>query len=127
VHRPFGQQLEDGGADVAALTASSPAAATAARSAWAEAESATGIESELEAATWAEAAAWAEAGAWAWAWAEAVIAVEAGTRVVLAQMVTKMLAEVAAGLPALLMKRAPIAGPEAESARRWGEWVGHGC
>jgi hypothetical protein len=123
VHRPFGQQLEDGGADVAALTASSPAAATAARSAWAEAESATGIESELEAATWAEAAAWAEAGAWA----EAVIAVEAGTRVVLAQMVTKMLAEVAAGLPALLMKRAPIAGPEAESARRWGEWVGHVC
>jgi hypothetical protein len=123
VHRPFGQQLEDGGAHIAALTASSPAAATAARSAWAEAESATGIESELEAATWAEAAAWAEAGAWA----EAVIAVEAGTRVVLAQMVTKMLAEVAAGLPALLMKRAPIAGPEAESARRWGEWVGHGC
>jgi hypothetical protein len=117
VHRPFGQQLEDGGADISALTASSPAAATAARSAWAEAESATGIESELEAATWAEAA----------AWAEAVIAVEAGTRVVLAQMVTKMLAEVAAGLPALLMKRAPIAGPEAESARRWGEWVGHGC
>jgi hypothetical protein len=123
VHRPFGQQLEDGGAHIAALTASSPAAATAARSAWAEAESATGIESELEAATWAEAAAWAEAGAWA----EAVIAVEAGTRVVLAQMVTKMLAEVAAGLPALLMKRAPIAGPEAESARRWGEWVGHVC
>jgi hypothetical protein len=123
VHRPFGQQLEDGGADISALTASSPAAATAARSTRAEAESATGIESELEAATWAEAAAWAEAGAWA----EAVIAVEAGTRVVLAQMVTKMLAEVAAGLPALLMKRAPIAGPEAESARRWGEWVGHGC
>jgi hypothetical protein len=123
VHRPFGQQLEDGGAHIAALTASSPAAATAARSAWAEAESATGIESELEAATWAEAAAGTEAGAWT----EAVIAVEAGTRVVLAQMVTKMLAEVAAGLPALLMKRAPIAGPEAESARRWGEWVGHGC
>jgi hypothetical protein len=119
VHRPFGQQLEDGGADIAALTASSPAAATAARSAWAEAESATGIESELEAAAWAEAA----------AGTEAVIAVEAGTRVVLTQMVAKMLAEVAARLPALLMKRAPIAGPEAEaeSARGWGERVSHGC
>jgi hypothetical protein len=125
VHRPFGEQLEDGGADIAALTASSPAAATAARSAWTEAESAAGIESELEAARWAETAAGTEAGAWT----EAVIAVEAGTRVVLAQMVTKMLAEVAAGLPALLMKRAPIAGPEAEaeSARGWGEWVSHGC
>jgi hypothetical protein len=48
---------------------------------------------------------------------------------VLAQMVAKMLAEVAAGLPALLMKCAPIAGPEAEaeSAGGWGEWVSHGC
>jgi len=118
VHRPFGQQLEDGGADIAALTASSPAAATAARSAWAEAESATGIESELEAATWADAAAWTEA---------AEVAFGAGTRVVLVEMVTKVIAELAASLPALLMKRAPIAGPEAESARRWGEWVGHGC
>ena len=47
----------------------------------------------------------------------------------LAEMVTKMVAELAAGLPALLMKRAPIAGAEAEaeSAGRWGEWVGHGC
>jgi hypothetical protein len=118
VHRPFGQQLEDGGADIAALAASSPAAATAARSAWAEAESATGIESELEAAAWAEAAAWTEAG----------VALEAGTGGVLAQMVTKVLAEVAAGLPALLMKRAPIAWAEAEaeSAGRWGEWVSHG-
>jgi len=43
---------------------------------------------------------------------------------VLAQMVTKMVAELAAGLPALLMKRAPIAGAEAEaeSAGWWGEW-----
>jgi hypothetical protein len=57
VHRPFGQQLEDGGAYIAALTASSPAAATTTWSAWAEAESAAGIESELEAATWAEAGA----------------------------------------------------------------------
>ena len=45
----------------------------------------------------------------------------------LAQMVTKVFAELAAGLPALLMKRAPIAGAEAEaeSAGGWGEWVGH--
>jgi hypothetical protein len=44
-------------------------------------------------------------------------------------MVAKVLAEIAAGLPALLMKRAPIAGAEAESetAGRWGEWVGHEC
>jgi hypothetical protein len=55
VHRPFDQQLEDGGADIAALTASSPAAATATRTAGAEAEPATGIESELEAATGTEA------------------------------------------------------------------------
>jgi hypothetical protein len=117
VHRQFGQQLEDGRADVAAFSASSPAAA--ARSAWAEAEAATGIEYELESAAWAdaEAANGTEAG----------IAFEARTRVVLAQMVTKMLAEVAAGLPALLMKCAPIAGPEseAESAGGWGEWVSH--
>ena len=44
-------------------------------------------------------------------------------------MVTKVFAELAAGLPALLMKRAPIAGAEAEaeSAGGWGEWVGHIC
>jgi hypothetical protein len=42
-------------------------------------------------------------------------------------MVTKVVAELATGLPALLMKRAPIAGAEAESeaAGRWGEWVSH--
>jgi hypothetical protein len=42
-------------------------------------------------------------------------------------MVTKVFAELAAGLPALLMKRAPVAGAEAEaeSAGGWGEWVGH--
>jgi hypothetical protein len=122
MHLSLGEQLEDGGADIATLAAASPAA-TAAGSAWAEAESATGVESELEPATGTEATAWAEAAAWA----EPVVAFEAGTRVVLAQMVTKMLAEVAAGLPALLMKRAPIAGPEAESAGGWGEWVSHGC
>jgi hypothetical protein len=120
VHRPFGQQLEDGGADIAAPTASSAAAATTTWSGWAEAESATGIECELEAATWAEAATRTEA---------AEVAFGAGTRVVLVEMVTKVIAEVAAGLPALLMKRAPIAGPEAEaeSAGGWGEWVSHGC
>jgi hypothetical protein len=44
-------------------------------------------------------------------------------------MVAKVVAELAAGLSALLMKRAPIAGAEAEaeSAGRWGEWVGHFC
>jgi hypothetical protein len=119
VHRPLGQQLENGGADIAALATSSPATATAARSAWAEA--ATGIESELEAAAWAEAATGTGTGA------EAEVAFETWTGVVLAQMVTKVFAEIAAGLPALLMKRAPIAGPEAEaeSAGRWGKWVGH--
>jgi hypothetical protein len=42
-------------------------------------------------------------------------------------MVTKLIAKLAAGLAALLMKRAPIAWAEAEAAGRWGEWVGHGC
>jgi hypothetical protein len=117
VHRSLGQQLEDRGADVAALAASSPAPATAARTAGAEAEAATGIESELEATTGAEPAAGAEAG----------VAREAGTRIVLAQMVTKVFAEVAAGLSALLMKRPAITGAEAEAeaAWGWGEWVGH--
>jgi hypothetical protein len=113
VHLPFGQQLEDRGADIAALAAASPAAATATRTAWAEAEPATGIESKLESAAGAEAAARSEAG----------IAVEAGG--VLAQMVAKVFAELATGLPALLMKRAPIARAEAKSAGRRGEWVGH--
>jgi hypothetical protein len=72
MHLSLGQQLEDGGADIAALAASSPAAATAARSAWAEAESAAGVKSELEAS----------------AWAEAATGFEAGTRVVLAKMIT---------------------------------------
>ena len=74
---------------------------------------------ELEAAAGTEAA----------AWAEAEVALEAGTRVVLTLMVTKVFAELAAGLPALLMKCAAIAGAEAEaeSAGRWGEWVGHVC
>jgi hypothetical protein len=121
VHRSLGQQLENRGADVAALAASSPAAATAARPAGAEAEPATGIESELEAATGAEAAAGTGAGT------EVRVTREAGTRIVLAQMVTKVFAEVAAGLSALLMKRAAITGAEAEaeSAWGWGEWVGH--
>jgi hypothetical protein len=118
VHRPFGEQLEDRGADIAALAASSPAAATATRTAWAaeaEAETATGIESELEAAAGTEAAARTKAG----------VAGEAGARVVLAQMITKVIAKFAAGLSALLMKRAAIARAEAESAGRWGEWVCH--
>jgi hypothetical protein len=112
VHRSLGQQLEDRGTHVAALAPSSPAAATATHARTeADAESATGIESELEAA----------------AGTEAKVALEAGTRVVLAQMVAKVFAEVAAGLPALLMKRAPITGAEAEaeSTWGWGEWVCH--
>jgi hypothetical protein len=108
VHRPLGQQFEDRGADVAALTASSPAAATAARTARAaeaEADTAARIESELE----------------------ATARTKAGACVVLAQMVTKLIAKLAAGLPPLLMKSPSIAWPEAdaESAGRWGEWVGH--
>jgi hypothetical protein len=112
VHRSLDQQLEDRGTHVAALAPSSPAAATATRARTeADAEAATGIESELEAA----------------AGTEAEVALEAGTRVVLAQMVANVFAEVAAGLPALLVKRAPITGAEAEaeSAWGWGEWVGH--
>src|SRR5262249_15473095 len=108
-----GKQLENRGATVAALAAASPATATAARTgaAEAEAETATGIEAELE----------APAGT------EAEVALEAGTGVVLTQMVTKVIAELAAGLPALLMKSAPIAGAEAVWAGRWGEWVGQLC
>jgi len=43
-------------------------------------------------------------------------------------MVAKVFAELAAGLPPLLMKCAPIAGAEAKAERteRWCEWVGHG-
>jgi hypothetical protein len=46
---------------------------------------------------------------------------------VLAQMVTNLIAKLAAGLPPLLMKSPSIAWAEAdaESAGRWGEWVGH--
>jgi hypothetical protein len=120
VHRPFGQQLEDRSADVAALAASPPAATTATWTAWAaeaESESATGIEAELEAAARTEAATRTKAGP----------AREAGAPVVFAQMITKVITELAAGLSALLMKRAAIAGAEAkaESAGGWGKWVGH--
>jgi hypothetical protein len=114
VHRPFGEQLEDRGADITAFAASSAAAATATRTAWAaEAETAAWIESELEGAPWTETAPRTEAG----------VRREAGACVVFAQVI----AELAAGLSALLMKRAAIARAEAEaeSAGRWGEWVGH--
>ena len=66
VHRPLGQQFEDRGADVTALAASSTAAATGARTAWAAeaepAETGAGIEAELEAAAGTEGATGAEAG-----------------------------------------------------------------
>jgi hypothetical protein len=123
VHGPFGQQLEDGRADVAALAAPAPATTSATRAAWAaeaESEAAARIESELETA--------ATAGAEREPVAMARVAERAGVaRVLLAQVVTKVVTEVAAGLPALLMKCSPVARSEAEAPGRWGEWVGHIC
>jgi hypothetical protein len=125
VHRPFGEQLEDGCADIATLAASSAAATTATRTARsAEAESATGIEAELEAAAGTEAAAWTEGetvsvtGVTEWA---------AMAWILLAKVVTEVIAKIAARLPALLMKCSAIARAEAEaeSTGRGGEWVTH--
>jgi len=124
VHGPLGEQLEDGGADVAALAPSASAATTAARTVT-EAEAATGVEAELEAASaGAEAAARTEGEPVAVAGVAERAAV-AG--VLLAQVVTQMVAELAAGLPALLMEGTAVAGAEAEaeSTRRWCEWVAH--
>jgi hypothetical protein len=111
MHGPLGQQLEYGGADVAALATSASAATSAAR---AVAEAATGVEAELEAAS-----ARAKAAARSESRAEGPVV----TRIVLAQMI----AEVAARLAALVMERAAVAGTEAEaeSAGRWCEWVAH--
>ena len=102
MHRPVGEQLQDGGADVAALTATAPAAATAA---WtAEAEAAARVEAE-SAAAGAEAA---EPGS------------EAGPNgpspvgAVLADVV----AEIATGLPAVFVEGAAVARIEAEAERR---------
>jgi hypothetical protein len=115
MHGPLGQQLENGGADVAALATSASAATSAAR---AVAEAATGVEAELEAAS-----ARAKAAARSESRAEGPVV----TRIVLAQMITQVIAEVAACLAALLMERAAVAGTEAEaeSAGRWCEWVAH--
>jgi hypothetical protein len=111
VHRTVGQQNQDGGADVAPLAASRPAA-TAARAA--EAEPAAGIEAE-SAATGAEAA--AEAG------------LEAGSKraVPIGAVLTHALAEVATGRPTVFVKGAALLRPEAEAVptRWWCEWVVH--
>jgi hypothetical protein len=116
VHRSFGQQLENCDADVAALAAASPAAATrTAGAAEAEAETAARIESELEAAAGTEAG------------TEATPRTEARAGVVLAEMVTEVFTELAASQPALLMKCAPVVRAEAERAWGWSEWVGHFC
>jgi hypothetical protein len=126
VHRPLGQQLEDRGADIAALAASSPAAASATRTAWAaEAETAAGIEAEFETATsGAEAATGSEGETISMA---GITERAAMAGILLAQMVAKVIAELAAGLPTLLMEGAAVAGPEAEaeSAGRRCEWVAH--
>jgi hypothetical protein len=118
VHRSFGQQLEDRGADIAALAASATAASTAARAtgaAEAEAQTAAGIKAELEAAARAEATAGAKAGR------------KVGPGVVLTQVVAEVVAKLTAGLPPLLVKRTPIARAEAKAERAWGrsERVGH--
>jgi hypothetical protein len=121
VHRPLGQQLEDGRTHVAALAASASATAPATRTGWAaEAESKTtaGIEAELEAA--------AAAGT------ESEVVPETGVEcvmsgILLTQVVAKVFAELSAGLTTLLMEGAAVtgAGAEAESAGRRCEWVGH--
>jgi hypothetical protein len=114
MHWPLGQELEDRGADIATLAASPTAAPASARTGpESEAEAATRIEAELEAVPRAE--------------PEVALKAEAG--VVFAEMVAKVLAELSTRLTPLLMERAAVAGPkaEAESARRWCEWVGHRC
>jgi hypothetical protein len=119
VHGPLGQQLEDCGADVAALAASA-AASTATAGAEAESESAARAKAELEAAT-----ARAEAAAGSVRGAEGTVM---GCPV-LTEMAAQVFAELAARLAALFMKCAPIARAEAkaEATGRWGEWVGHVC
>ena len=103
MHGPLGQQRQDGGADIAtpAATATSRAAPSAART---ETEAAAGIEAELEAASRTEAGLKARAEG-------------AGL----------LLAEIAAGLAALLMKGPPVARAEAEASGWWCEWVAHVC
>jgi hypothetical protein len=104
VHRPFGEQLEDGRAYIAATATAATASSGTARSARAEAEAAARVEAELEA--------WAAAGP------EAEAAVEAGARVLLAELLTHVVAEFAPGLTPLLVQCAPVEPSEAEAAGR---------
>jgi hypothetical protein len=109
VHRTVGQQNQDGGADVAALASSAPAA-PAARTAC-EAEAPAGVEAEA-----APAGAESEAG------------LKSGTeRAVLAGAVlTEVFAEFATGLPPLFVKGTALLRAEPESTGWWCEWVVHG-
>ncbi|BBY81549.1 hypothetical protein MPUL_27070 [Mycolicibacterium pulveris] len=103
MHRPLDKQLEDGGADVAAATTAPSSAATATRAR-------TEAEPERRAAP---------------PRSEAGRTLEAGG-VVLADMLSQMLAEIAAGLTAQLVKASPVAGAESEAPGRGGKWNGHG-
>jgi hypothetical protein len=99
MHRPFGQQLEDGGAHVAALTASTAvSAASAASTPGPETGSETWAKTGTEART--EPAAWAEAGT--------VVAIAVLTEL-LAELLTQLVAVVATALTAI-----PTRGGEAE-------------
>jgi hypothetical protein len=97
VHRPFGEQLEDGRTDIAApaATTTAPVTAAATRTTGPEAEAATArVESEFEAAT---------AGA------------EAGAAVVVTDVIAKVFAKLAPRLPTLLMQGATVEAAEAEA------------
>jgi plasmid stabilization system protein ParE len=89
VHWPFGQQRQDGGSDVATL-ATSAAAAPAATGSGAEAEAAARIEAEVEpAATGPEAGAEPRS--------------ESGLRRVVSHLLAHVVAEIAPGLPTLVV------------------------
>jgi hypothetical protein len=112
VHRPVGEQLEDGGTHVTAPAASAatrPAAPAAAGSTGAEA---SGAEAEATTRT--------EAGT------ERRSEAEAG---VSAAVFTYVVAEDTTGLPALFVQRAAVAGTESETLvaleRAVIEWGGH--
>jgi hypothetical protein len=110
VHRTVGEQNQNGGADVAALTAT----ASAATAAWtAESETAARVETE-SAATGSESA---EPGLEAWA--ERAVPVGA--------VLTHVAAEIATSLPTVFMKGAALLRIEAEAepAWCWCEWVAH--
>jgi hypothetical protein len=112
VHRTIGEQNQDGGADVAALTAPASAAATARAT---EAEAGARVEAEA-APTWAESA---EPG------------LEAGTEraVPVRAVLTQVLAEIAAGGPPVFVEGATLLRTESEAGAEptgWGcEWVVH--